>query len=481
MCAESSGACVPPIPESAGATAHSQAASLTRYHALREPPVVPTSPPGRLPIRQTEFPMTDVSILSSSPTVRQRPGRPFRTVPRSLRIVAFSLVAVAVCACGGNAQQSELVISTDRELRELASALLPALAEKSGLELREPVRLEMRTREELVRYLTSKLDEELPAEEARATVDAYALLGLVDEDLDLHAVLMALYTEQVAGFYEPDSTALFVMDDQPQAALQGLLVHELVHAVQDQWADLDALTDPIHGNDQATAAQAAIEGHATLVMLEYMTEQMQGSPVDLSTIPNFADQLRPALQGMTSQFPALASAPAILQEALLFPYLEGAGWVQRLWVSQERVAPFGEFLPLSTEQILGAPASDVPVRLTLTVTGGEVIHDDVLGRLELGVLLEEHLGDRGESLAEGWGGDRYALIESGNTRGLAWLSVWDDVAARDRFAAGFEAALPALGAAAELQNMTIDGHPGVLLRVGLPAGVAVAGRAGGDA
>jgi len=425
--------------------------------------------------------MTDVLSCSTYPGSRPSPQLTLRRVRRSVRTLALFLVAVAVCACGGTAQQSELVQSTDRELRELASALLPALVAKSGLELREPVRLEMRTREELVRYLSSKLDEELPAEEARATVDAYALLGLVDEDLDLRGVLMALYTEQVAGFYEPDSTALFVMDDQPQAALQGLLVHELVHAVQDQWADLDALTDPSHGNDQATAAQAAIEGHATLVMLEYMTEQMQGAPVDLSTIPNFADQLRPALQGMTSQFPALASAPAVLQEALLFPYLEGAGWVQRLWVSQERVAPFGEHLPMSTEQILGAPASDVPIAVSLTVTGGEVVHEDVLGRLELGVLLKEHLGDPAQRLGDGWGGDRYALVESAGGRGLAWVSVWDDVASRDRFAAGFESALSGLGGPAEMETAVIDGHPGVVIRIGLPAGVSVTGSAGGDA
>ena len=70
---------------------------------------------------------------------------------------------------------------------------------------------------------------------------------------------MDLYTEQVAGFYEPDSTALFVLDDQDEVALKGLLLHELVHAVQDQTVDLDALTDPDLGADRAAAAQSAID------------------------------------------------------------------------------------------------------------------------------------------------------------------------------------------------------------------------------
>ena len=369
------------------------------------------------------------------------------------RILAFSAALLIFGACGGTAQQarSVLVISSDAKLRELASALLPDLATRSGLELREPVRIEMRSR-----------------------VDADALFGLVPRTLDLREVLLRLYTEQVVGFYDPDSTALFVLDDQPEASLQGLLVHELVHAIQDQWVDLDALTDPKLGNDRATAAQAAIEGHAMLVMLEYMTEQTQGSPVDLGAIPNFAAQLRPALESVRSQFPALAAAPPVIQESLLFPYLEGAGYVQNLWKQGERVAPFGEHLPASTEQILGGRRDDAPVELAISVRGAAVLHEDVLGRLELGVMLDQHLGPGNGRFADGWGGDRYVLVEGGNgERGLIWYAVWDDTAARDRFAARFRSALASLGGVASLEVADVDGLAATVLRVGFPDGVSV--------
>ncbi len=397
-------------------------------------------------------------------------------VPTSFRAASLALLLAASTACGGRAQEPgrQLVESSDPVLGELAAALLPDLAERAGLELKEPVRLEMRSREELVQYLRFKLDQELPAEEAQATVEAYALLGLVSPDMDLRAVLLDLYTEQVAGFYEPDSTALFVMDDQPQATLQGLLVHELVHAVQDQWADLDAITDPAVGNDRATAAQAAIEGHATLVMLEYMTEQMSGTRVDLAEVPDFAAQIRPALEGMRTQFPALAAAPAVIQESLLFPYLEGAGFVQRLWVAGARVAPFGEQLPQSTERIMGGAAADMPVELELEVRGGRLVDADVLGRLEVGVMLDEHLGPGRSVLADGWGGDRYALVEpAGGGRVLIWHAVWDDEASRDAFAAGLEGALDAFGGPASLERVDIGGRPGTRLEIGPVGGVTV--------
>lgn len=389
--------------------------------------------------------------------------------------ITGAVALFASVACGTDAQQaSPLVSSSDRELSALASALLPDLARRSGLELKEPVRLEMRTRAQLVTYLEHKLDEELPAEEARYTVASYALLGLVPDTLDLRALLLGLYTEQVAGFYEPDSTALFILDDQPAAALQPLLVHELVHAVQDQSVDLEALTDPGLGNDRVIAAQAAIEGHATLVMLEYLTEQMRGAPVDLSEVPDFSSTLRPALEGMRAQFPALAGAPRVLQEGLLFPYLEGAGYVQALWTRGGRAAPFGDLLPQSTEQILTRDRDDPPVRLALRVAGGAAVHQDDLGRLELGVLLDTHVGEGAGGRAVGWGGDRYALVDlPGGGRGLALAVAWDDAAARDRFVTTLGNSLASFRAGATLEALDLGGRPGALLRVGLPASVRV--------
>jgi hypothetical protein len=405
------------------------------------------------------------------------------SVRRLARVALLTMGASAgaggVTVCWAQQPADPRVVSSDPALVELASELLPDLVRRSGLELREPVRLERRSREQLIRYLEEKLDEELPPEEARATVDVYALLGLVPADLDLRSVLLGLYTEQVAGFYEPDSTALFVMDDQPQAALQGLLVHELVHAIQDQNADLDAITDREVGNDRSTAAQAAIEGHATLVMLEHMTEQMMGVPIDLAEVPDFAAQMRPLLQGMRTQFPALAGAPRIIQEALLFPYLEGTSFVQALWAGRERrdrVAPFGEHLPESTEEVLDRRTGDDPVELELGVAGSRVIRQDGLGRLEVGIFMEEH--GAASSAAEGWEGDRYVLVElPGGGRALGWYALWEDTAARSAFMTAMQTVLPRLGSEAFLDSMDVGGHPATLLQIGRIEGVTARIRA----
>jgi len=392
------------------------------------------------------------------------------------RSLVLALSAVVIAACTSRAQEAgSLVRSTDPELRRLASGLIGDLAERSGLELKAPVVLEKRSRSQLVHYLEAKLDEELPVHEAEAMARAYALFGLVPPDTDLRGLLLDLYTEQVAGFYDPDSTALFVMDDQPPDLVEGLLIHELVHAVQDQSADLKAITDDSLGNDRRLAAQSAIEGHATLVMLDYLAERMSGQRLDLTSLPDFAGPaLQQAVSGM-AQYPSLAGAPAVIQQELLFPYLGGTGYVLDLWRTSGRVAPFGDRLPLSTEQVMTHVLTDAPLRIDLAVQGGTVMWEENLGRMEVGILLETHLGRGTADLAEGWGGDRYALVDAGGTQGLAWLSVWDDAASRDRFVSRLSGHLLSLPQPATLEAREVDGRPGALLLVGLSGTVRVSG------
>ena len=241
------------------------------------------------------------------------------------------VILLPTVACSQESPTSGLVVSSDAALQETANALLEDVSERSGLSFTRPVRVEWRSEEELVRYLTFKLDEEFQEGEVERIRDSYALLGLVPETLDLGALFLALYTEQVAGFYDPDSVALYVRSGQDEETVESVLVHELVHAAQDQSVDLDALTARSRGNDRQIAAQAAAEGHATLVMLEYALEKQQGVEVDLVAIPDFIDLMGPSLAAAASSSPVLSTAPGIVRESLIFPYVQGTEYVRVLW------------------------------------------------------------------------------------------------------------------------------------------------------
>ena len=393
------------------------------------------------------------------------PGR----APGTRWVSVGLLFVLTSLACAG-VEESALVTSSDPQLARIAARILPDLAARSGMELREPVRVERRSRAELERYLEFKIDEEFPEGRAELVSEAYALLGLVPVDLDLRRTLKALYLEQVAGFYEPDSTTLFVLDDQPEDEIESLMVHELVHAIQDQNTDLDAITSLELDNDRRVAALAAIEGHATLVMFEFLL-QGQGA-LDLTQPPNFAVSLGPALEAARAGSPTLAGAPLILQESVLFPYRGGVTFVEALWRERGgRPPPFGSDLPVSTEQILhpeefarGQP--DVPRRVEVSVGDGwSILYEDTLGELELGILLETAGASR--TSARGWGGDRYALLDDGDGHhSLAWFGVWDTEAQRDKFVLELTLRLSVFPEPATLTALEIGGLPWTLLLVG---------------
>jgi hypothetical protein len=288
--------------------------------------------------------------------------------------------------------------------------------------------------------------------------------------MDLKGTLKTLYLEQVAGFYDPDSTTLFVLDDQPDEAMESLLAHELVHAIQDQNADLDAITAPGLDNDRRVAAQAAIEGHATLVMFEFLM-QGQGA-LDLTDVPDFSARLGPALEAARLESPGLVGVPLILQESVLFPYRGGVAFVETLWKERGgRPPPFGSDLPSSTEQVLhpedfARGQRDVPRRVEVSVEDGWTsLYENTLGELEVGILLETVGASRASAF--GWAGDRYVLLDDGEGRhSLVWFGVWDTEAQRDQFVLELEPHLSAFPQHARLTALEIDGLPATRLLVG---------------
>lgn len=377
--------------------------------------------------------------------------------------------AVQACDRGTAAARNSTV--QDDALRALADSLLPDLERLSGLGARSPIALERRRPEQVREFVEKQLAEELPPEELDGIRHTYALLGLIPDSLDLRQLLLDLYAEQIVGYYDPAEKKLFVIEGVPAAAVRPVLAHELVHALQDQYTDLDSLIARERGNDRQTAAQSALEGHATLVMFALLAEEAAGTRVDASRLPDPEEQLRPALESANSQFPVFRTAPFIIRETLLFPYVSGARFVRELWRSQpvgEHAAPLGELLPQSTEQVMDPTSRfllqrDEPSDVHFAdESGWEVIYENGFGMLEIGILLQQHLGAEAAASATGWDGDRYRLLRAPDGRAaLTWHSVWDDDVAADRFAQAMRRVIQQLGREGEVTRMSLEEMPGV--------------------
>ncbi|MDH4130600.1 MAG: hypothetical protein OEV95_02195, partial [Gemmatimonadota bacterium] len=348
----------------------------------------------------------------------------------------------------------------------LVDSLVPSVERATGLRFRHPPRYAVRSREEVRAYVLHKLEQELPPEKATGLQTTYRLLGLLPDTLDLRALLLELFTEQIVGYYEPDSSMLFVVANADPAFLKAVVAHELVHSLQHQHVRLDSIMKQMGDSDRLLAAQAVLEGQATLAGLQVMVPDQ-----NLYAMPEFWETYREQFRAQQAAMPVFTKSPRILREGIIFPYLAGADFL-RWWAGSEHRErpPFGAFMPVSTEQVIHPHrfgAGDRPVTLRFAAPESGVIYEDVMGEFDMRVLAVDLLeapmtAEVTTPLALGWGGDRFRVYESPDGPAMVWFIVWDDESSRARFLAGtgqrLETRRP-LGYRLEISALPVGGRP----------------------
>jgi hypothetical protein len=286
-------------------------------------------------------------------------------------------------------------------------------------------------KEMLQRLLDDLLGDYTP-EQAADDGRLFSLLGLVDGDIDLWTLYRDLYSEQVAGYYDPQVERMYIVSGQGWTGVERLIyVHEFTHALQDQVYDLETglkYSDEAcrESGERCRALSALIEGDATLVEEQWLRTYAQ--PEDLEALLAFSS---------TVASPVFDSAPSFLQKDLLFPYTHGLEYIRALylrdgWSSVDRVYSQP---PQSTEEILhpgSSPGPAVTVDLgdqaAALGEGWRELGTSVLGEWYTRLMLETQLAEaEAETAAAGWGGDAYVALrnDAAGTEALALLTVWD--------------------------------------------------------
>jgi hypothetical protein len=319
------------------------------------------------------------------------------------------------------------------------------VSQMRGLEFKRPVTPKLLTSEQLRSRLLDKFEQEWPREEARGLALTLAAFDLLEPETDLYPLYLDLYTEQVAGFYDPETQELYVVSAASGVNVSGrmTLAHELTHALQDQHYDLQELgygQKAEHDSEYMAGLDGLVEGDASLLQAEYMR---QFSPLDW---------LRFGWEYSRLDMSKFSQAPRAISAGLTFPYLQGGNFVKSLYASGGWAAVNAAFAnpPQSTEQILHPGRyrmSDRPRLVTLPPltdtlgSGWRLASEDIMGEFYARLHLEQHLQPITATLAaEGWGGDRYATYtnETQKTVALAWYTVWDDEAEAQEFADQYE-------------------------------------------
>ena len=306
-------------------------------------------------------------------------------------------------------------VVVERIQRDLAELMVEA-EEVRGLPYLSAPTVVILDETEFSARVAETIAEDLDEDELAIDSRYLALLGMLPEGTDLYGLLIDLYAEQVAGFYDGDESELVV-----PAAPDGFtplqrvtVVHELVHALTDQYFDFNeeytTLIDEGNGDD-TSAYLAVIEGDA-----------QRASFVYLESLSPF-DAIQVATEALAIDSTVFDSTPAWIQDDLLFPYRQGLTFTDSVLgagglagIDETYIDP-----PTTTEQILDYDkfvAGEGPLDLPPAATelSGWDIHDEAsFGEWGLRLILGESLlpGEATQAAA-GWGNDRYTVYARGD-------------------------------------------------------------------
>lgn len=324
--------------------------------------------------------------------------------------VAPSSTAVAPSSTTTVAQPPPGIEELPAALQAELEALIAVTEEIRGLEFLEPPKINVVSPDELARLVREDIAEN--TEDIHVDQALYELLGLVDEDTQLLDLYTDVLGEQVAGFYDTETEELVVplRSDEFGALEKSTIVHELTHALTDQHFGFGTYYETLIDEerfDEAIAYQAVIEGDAVLTELTYLRDL----PVE--------QQREVIEQSLGIDSSALDSAPRFLQESLIFPYVEGQTFMDRLFRLEGQTGIDAAYSspPVSSEQIITPEdyRRDEPLEVALAqvgIPGYEVEYECVWGELSFELMFNQVLGSRSEA-AEGWGGDRYVVLSDG--------------------------------------------------------------------
>jgi hypothetical protein len=354
---------------------------------------------------------------------------PDRMTPRLLVWVSFALLLCTACGDLPVPGRSRIV-SDDAELRTSARRMLRTVERLSGLKAKAPIHVARQSENELRGTMYESMRESRA--DIEAAIEAYVILGLAPADLDVASIEMS-QVSAIDGYYDHRTKRLYVLTKVDPILVELVLVHELVHALQDQYVDLAAGLE-LNDADESFAFRAAVEGHASLVMAAWLIEDVTGERTRPSSMPSLADEIR-----RSPVVPTFGSRDGMkaLERIFMFPYVEGSSFVRTLWKHRpDRLAiALDSLRPRSTEQVLNPERSllgrrDEPMAIPLALPpeGWTARYEDTIGEYVTRLTLEENLGSNAATAAGGWRGDRLRVLDDGaGARVLQWVRQWKEI------------------------------------------------------
>jgi len=389
-----------------------------------------------------------------------------------LRERLLGMVCVAAVLAGSavaqDAAKPEVRLTKEQQKVLLADidATLKFVSNDTKLGLKRPVKGVFISRDAVAAELRKRFDEDEGAKRMERSELVLKKFGLLDRSFHLRPFLLSLLTEQIAGYYDDKTETMNLLDWVPEDQQLPVMAHELTHALQDQrvglvkWndqevkgvaKDVDEDNRHILVDEADTAREAVLEGQAMISFGDYA---LKGSGKTMKDVPEMAERIEAGAGDMAGS-PVMARAPLLLQQAMLFPYVEGLGFEEYLLVKQGTERAFAGVLdrpPSATSEILhpekylahaAMPLMRMPdIHPLIDAAGFEPYDVGVMGELDVRITTELFGGKPlAQGLAPAWAGGIYyaaqkkAAMDKEATASLALLysSRWQNEASARNF------------------------------------------------
>ena len=289
----------------------------------------------------------------------------------------------------------------------------------------------------------------------------YEALFMIDQDTDAVETIETLYQGAIGGFYDPAAEEIVLVSDSPDEPEvdEVTLGHEVLHAQQDQYFDLESLERTT--SDQSTAVDGLVEGEAVMVDTEYqMRCQTEWDCLPEPSLPEDAGDLS-IHEGVFLQF--------------FHPYSDGPDYVEAIYEAEgwSGVDEHYEDPPSTAASIIhqetDRPVTDVEFEdrsseewEPLPREGGQ--ESNTIGEVGLATMFMYATWEAGEpvgletesfqagpgsydyahDVTDGWAGDAFVAYESdGGETGYAWEIALRDEEEAETFLEGYSELLAA--------------------------------------
>lgn len=306
---------------------------------------------------------------------------------------------------------------SEDELDTVVARSMARIERMRGLEFNKTVPVEIISR--------SEYREDQPFEvngtESRWNNQVWEGLLLVGEDRNISTVFEQAYGSAVLGYYSPKDDRIVIVSNSDEPKIdRGTLVHELVHALQDQQFGLGESPDT---QDAQLARNGVVEGEANVIEERYQ-QRCDGNWSCISTTPSFGGG---------------GNIDRGVLTVITYPYIVGPSFVEAIedrggWDAVD--ALYAEY-PTSTEQV--STPSQYPDERPVNVT----VEDrssadwdrfdtdpvaDTVGQASIQVMLQRNdAGSGGYTgpASEGWDGDSLVPYRNDGQYGYVWELAWE--------------------------------------------------------